>query len=132
MNDDGKVKRDAHVATQIQRCYSRPILARLQKASNNTEKLFAALTNVQRPCDFQKETSMRMKMFYNMKNKAEIYTMANSLVNRNIVSRDDCNKLSEQLISRKYNTDNVLFTNTSENYGQEVEFKFREDGKQQY
>ena len=75
---------------------------------------------------------MRMKMFYKMKNKAEVYTMANSLVNRNIISRDECNKLSEKLISRKQNTENVLFTNTSENYGQEVEFKFREDGKQQY
>lgn len=44
---------------------------------------------------------MRMKMFYKMKNKAEVYTMANSLVNRNIISRDECNKLSEKLISRK-------------------------------
>ena len=73
---------------------------------------------------------MRMKMFYNTKKKAEIYTMANSLVNRNIITRNDCNKLSEKLISRKFYTGNVLFTNTSENYGKEVEFKFREDGKQ--
>ena len=72
-------------------------------------------------------------MFYDQKKKETVCSMARHLIHKNFIQENDCKKLSEKLISRRYYfKENVQLSKIYDNYGQEVEFRFREDGKQLY